>query len=61
MPYFVNRSLHWHIRAKEARSVAVSIAEPRAREMMFEVAQAYDRMATRAEKHPITVLSRLQP
>lgn len=57
MPYFVNNPTHWRVRAKEARSVAVSIGDPAARNGMLAVAEAYERMATRVEQHPITAPS----
>jgi hypothetical protein len=55
--YFVNNPMHWRERAKEARSVAVSIDDPIARESMLSVAEAYERMAARAEEHPIIALN----
>jgi hypothetical protein len=53
LPFFVNDPKHWQERAAEARAVAESLTDPLARSQMMEVAAAYDRMAKRAEDHPI--------
>jgi hypothetical protein len=53
MPYFVNNSQHWRDRAAEARIIAEQLTDAGARENMLAVADAYERMAERAEKHPI--------
>jgi len=53
MPFFVNDPRHWHERAKEARALAETLTDSQARRQMLEVAAAYERMAERAEHHPI--------
>ena len=53
MPYFVNNPHHWRERAEEARTLAESLTDSVARKSMMEVADAYERMAERAETHPI--------
>jgi hypothetical protein len=53
LPYFVNNLTHWRVRAEETRALAEQLTDPVARENMLEVARAYDRMAKRAEDHPI--------
>lgn len=50
MPYFADDPEHWHARAKDARSLAKAIADPEAREKMLRVAEAYERMAARADE-----------
>ena len=41
---------HWHDRAEEARYVAEHMNDAASREMVFEVAAAYERLAKRAEE-----------
>lgn len=44
---------HWRARAEEARTMAETLSDPVARKSMLEIAEAYDRMAQRAEGHPL--------
>jgi len=53
VPYFVNEPGHWQQRAKETRALAERLTDTVARNNMIEVAAAYERMADRAEHHPI--------
>jgi hypothetical protein len=39
---------HWRARAKEARDVAVLIADPESRRRMFGIADEYEKLAERA-------------
>jgi hypothetical protein len=39
---------HWRERAEEARRVAETLADPKARQTMLEIAESYDRLAERA-------------
>jgi hypothetical protein len=39
---------HWRERAEEARRVAETLADPKARQTMLEIAGNYDRLAERA-------------
>ena len=41
----------WRDRAEEARAKAQEMREPRAREIMLEIAAGYDTLAEMAEKH----------
>jgi hypothetical protein len=47
---------HWRARAAEARRVADTVADPKARQSMLEIAESYERLAERAQirstKHP---------
>jgi hypothetical protein len=49
MPYFVDDPKHWRDRAEEARVLAELIADPKSRQQMVAVAEAYERMASRAD------------
>jgi hypothetical protein len=53
LPFFVNDPRHWRARAEESRALAETLTDPVARMNMLEVAAAYERMAERAENHPI--------
>jgi hypothetical protein len=39
---------HWRERADEARRVAETLADPKARKTMLEIAESYERLAERA-------------
>ena len=39
---------HWRDRAGEARCVAETLADPKARQSMLEIAERYNRLAERA-------------
>jgi hypothetical protein len=39
---------HWRERAEEARRVAETLADPKARQTMLEIAGNYERLAERA-------------
>lgn len=41
----------WRDRAEEARARAEEMRGPRARQIMLEIAEGYDRLAQMAEKH----------
>jgi hypothetical protein len=45
-------SEHWRRLAEEARIEAEQITNPRAKQMMLNIAETYDAMARRAEKKP---------
>ena len=49
---------HWHNRAEEVRAVAESMAGGLAREEMLQIAEAYDRMAQRADAIATVVTDR---
>jgi hypothetical protein len=49
MPYFVDNTKHWKERAGEARALAAKLTDPMSRRAMEEIADAYERMAARAE------------
>jgi hypothetical protein len=49
MPYFVDNTKHWKERAQEARALAATLTDPVSRRAMEEIADAYERMAARAE------------
>jgi hypothetical protein len=39
---------HWRERAEEARRVAETLTDPKARQTMQEIAESYERLAERA-------------
>jgi hypothetical protein len=39
---------HWWSRAEEARTIAEIMTDPEARQIMFDIADGYDRLAERA-------------
>lgn len=39
---------HWWSRAEEARTIAEFMNDPEARQIMFDIAEGYDRLAERA-------------
>jgi len=39
---------HWWSRAEETRTVAELMSDPEARQIMFDIAEGYDRLAERA-------------
>ena len=39
---------HWWCRAEETRTIAEIMTDPEARQIMFDIAQGYDRLAERA-------------
>jgi hypothetical protein len=47
---------HWRDRADEARHVAEHVNDTKSKEMIFEVAAAYERLAKRAEERRIDPL-----
>jgi hypothetical protein len=58
MPYMVaNDSKHWKDLALDARRMAEYLTDPKAREHMIACAEAYERLANLAKKHPIYVRS----
>jgi hypothetical protein len=46
----LNNPEHWRKRAGEARRVAEELNDAEQRKTMFEIAEAYDRIAERAEQ-----------
>jgi hypothetical protein len=44
---------HWRDRAEEARYVAERMSDDKSRELVFEIAAAYERLAKRAEERRI--------
>jgi hypothetical protein len=58
MPYMAaNDSKHWKDLALDARRMAEYLTDPKAREHMIACAEAYERLANLAKKHPIYVRS----
>lgn len=49
---------HWHNRAEEVRAVAESMAGGLARDELLQIAEAYDRMAQRADAIATVVTDR---
>ena len=39
---------HWWSRAEETRTIAEIMTDPEARQIMFDIAEGYDRLAERA-------------
>ena len=39
---------HWRERAEDARRVAETLADPKARQTMLDIAESYERLAERA-------------
>jgi hypothetical protein len=54
IPYFVEDTRHWQVRADEARALAKTLADPASKRAMEEIAAAYERMALRAEERVTT-------
>jgi hypothetical protein len=48
MAHLLKDPAHWRERAEEARRVAGTLADPKARQTMLEIAESYDRLAERA-------------
>lgn len=51
MPTRAYTAKDWRDRAEEARARADEIHDPRARQIMLEIAAGYDRLAEMAEKN----------
>jgi hypothetical protein len=49
MPHVFGTAEHWLARAREARQMAQSIADPEAQRAMLEIAANYEKVAKRAE------------
>jgi hypothetical protein len=49
MPHVFGTVEHWLTRAKEARQVAETIADPEAKRAMLDIAANYEKVAKRAE------------
>jgi len=56
MTHLLKDPAHWRERADEARRLAETLADPKARQTMLEIAESYERLAERAlirtAKHP---------
>jgi hypothetical protein len=51
MPWsYLDDPEHWRFRAQEARAMAQHITDPASKQMMFDVAADYERLAARAEE-----------
>jgi hypothetical protein len=50
MPPLLHNAKHWRDRADEARSVASNLHDPETRRMMLGIAEAYEKLALRAEQ-----------
>jgi hypothetical protein len=48
MAHLLKDPAHWRERAEEVRRVAETLAGPKARQTMLEIAERYDRLAERA-------------
>jgi hypothetical protein len=48
MPELLTDPAHWHIRALEARRMAEKLVDPEAKAAKYEMADKYERLATRA-------------
>ena len=48
MSTLLNNSVHWHLRAEEARVLAQHFADPIAKASIDKLAEEYDRLAVRA-------------
>ena len=56
MPYSnANNPAHWRKLARDARRVAENLIDEKARGHMIACAEAYERLALLAEKHPLYV------
>ncbi|HEY6860671.1 MAG TPA: hypothetical protein VI358_12895 [Pseudolabrys sp.] len=54
MPLLLNNPAHWHLRAQEARLLALHLKDPEANAAVLKIADEYDHLAVRAaqrEKH----------
>ena len=52
---------HWRKRAEEARTIADDFGDPKTKEMMVRIAEAYDDMAERAEQREAILAAILPP
>jgi hypothetical protein len=52
MPPDRDNPSRWWALAAEARAVAVEMTDPQARQIMLKIAEAYERLARRAEARP---------
>ena len=50
MPELLTDPLHWHLRAEEARRLAEKTEDPEAKAAKYEMAEKYERLATRARE-----------
>ena len=48
--HFLYDPEHWQRRAKEARSIADSLNDPDSKRSMLQIAEEYERLATRAKE-----------
>jgi len=48
MTHLLKDPAHWRERADEARRLAETLADPKARQTMLEIAESYERLAERA-------------
>jgi hypothetical protein len=48
MAHLLKDPAHWRERAEEARRVAETLVDPKARQTMLEIAESYDRLVERA-------------
>ena len=55
MPSLYGSPEHWVTRAKEAREMAASIADPAAKQAMIAIAENYEKIAKRAEAREIGI------
>jgi hypothetical protein len=50
MSSLLNDPAHWHLRAQEAQLLAAQLDDPVAKAATLKIAEAYERLATRAAK-----------
>jgi hypothetical protein len=50
MSRVIDNPKHWRDRAKEKRALAGKVDDPKTKRALLEVADGYDRLATRAEE-----------
>ena len=48
MKTLLDNAEHWWSRAEETRTIAEIMTDPEARQIMFNIAEGYDRLAERA-------------
>ena len=58
MSVFLNNPAHWHLRAQEARLLALHLRDPEANAAVLKIADEYDHLAVRAARRKTSLQRR---